>query len=62
MMPSGCTSRTRGNAVGVPAVVTNDVLYHAPGRHILHDVLTCIREGCSIEDSAGGAITPPIVI
>ncbi|MEA2737436.1 MAG: error-prone polymerase, partial [Acetobacteraceae bacterium] len=35
---------------GVPAVATNDVLYHAPGRRILQDVLTCIREGCTIDD------------
>jgi error-prone DNA polymerase len=37
-------------AAGVPTVVTNDVLYHAPGRRILQDVLTCIREGCTIDD------------
>jgi error-prone DNA polymerase len=37
-------------SLGVPAVATNDVLYHAPGRHILQDVLTCIREGCTIDE------------
>jgi error-prone DNA polymerase len=37
-------------ALGVPAVATNDVLYHAPGRRILQDVLTCIREGCTIDE------------
>nr|WP_294546686.1 error-prone DNA polymerase [uncultured Rhodopila sp.] len=37
-------------AQGVPAVATNDVLYHAPGRRILQDVLTCIREGCTIDE------------
>jgi error-prone DNA polymerase len=37
-------------AMGVPAVATNDVLYHAPGRRILQDVLTCIREGCTIDE------------
>jgi len=37
---------------GVPAVVTGDVLYHAPERRILQDVVTCIREGCTI-DAAG---------
>ena len=26
------------------------MLYHAPGRHILQDVLTCIREGCTIDE------------
>jgi error-prone DNA polymerase len=38
--------RTRG----VPTVATNDVLYHAPGRRILQDVLTCIREGRTIDE------------
>ncbi|MDE2583666.1 MAG: error-prone DNA polymerase [Rhodospirillales bacterium] len=31
---------------------TGDVLYHAPERRILADVLACIREGCTI-DTAG---------
>ncbi len=39
-------------AARVPAVVTGDVLYHAPERRILQDVVTCIREGCTI-DAAG---------
>jgi error-prone DNA polymerase len=34
----------------VPAVATNDVLYHAPGRRVLQDVLTCIRENCTIDE------------
>ena len=37
-------------AARVPTVATGDVLYHAPGRHILCDVLTCIREGRTIDD------------
>jgi error-prone DNA polymerase len=37
-------------ALGVPTVATNDVLYHAPGRRILQDVVTCIREGCTIDE------------
>jgi error-prone DNA polymerase len=37
-------------SLDVPAVATNDVLYHAPGRRILQDVLTCIREGCTIDE------------
>jgi error-prone DNA polymerase len=36
-------------AAGVRAVVTGDVLYHHPDRRILQDVVTCIREGCTIE-------------
>lgn len=38
-------------AAGVPTVVTGDVLYHVPARRILQDVVTCIREGCTIDDS-----------
>ncbi len=38
-------------AAGVPAVVTGDVLYHVPPRRILQDVVTCIREGCTIDDA-----------
>jgi error-prone DNA polymerase len=34
--------------VGVPLVATNDVLYHAPARRRLQDVVSCIREGCSL--------------
>ena len=37
-------------AVRVPIVVTNDVLYHEPDRRILHDVLTCIRRGKTIDE------------
>ena len=38
--------------VRVPCVVTGDVLYHAPERRILQDVVTCIREHTTI-DAAG---------
>ena len=37
-------------ALKVPTVATNDVLYHAPERRILQDVVTCIREGCTIDE------------
>jgi error-prone DNA polymerase len=33
---------------GTPLVATNDVLYHAPHRRPLQDVLTCIREHTTI--------------
>jgi error-prone DNA polymerase len=33
---------------GVPLLATNDVLYHVPERRPLQDVLTCIREHCTI--------------
>ena len=38
-------------ATGAPMVATNDVLYHGPERRPLQDVLTCIREGCTIHDA-----------
>ncbi len=36
--------------VGIPLVATSGVLYHAPHRRPLQDVLTCIREKCTIND------------
>jgi error-prone DNA polymerase len=38
-----------GHAAGAPIVATGDVLYHDPRRRPLQDVLTCIREGCTIQ-------------
>ena len=40
-----------GRAARVPTVAVNDVLYHAAERRMLQDVLTCIREGCTIDDA-----------
>ena len=37
--------------VGIPLVATGGVLYHAPHRRPLQDVLTCIREKCTINDA-----------
>jgi error-prone DNA polymerase len=34
--------------VEVPLVATNDVLYHTPARRRLQDVVSCIREGCTL--------------
>src|SRR5690606_6839734 len=34
--------------LGLKMVATNDVHYHEPGRRELQDVLTCIREKCTI--------------
>jgi error-prone DNA polymerase len=36
---------------GAPMVATNDVLYHVPDRRRLQDVLTCIRETCTIQEA-----------
>ena len=38
-------------AARTPLVALGDVLYHHPARRILQDVMTCIREGCTIDDA-----------
>ena len=40
------------NECGLAFVATNDVHYHRPTRRVLQDVLTCIREHCTV-DQAG---------
>ncbi|RZI76719.1 MAG: DNA polymerase III subunit alpha [Pseudomonas sp.] len=35
---------------GVPTLATGDVLYHGAERRMLQDVVTCIREGCTIDE------------
>src|SRR5262245_33805852 len=35
----------------MPLIATNDVLYHHPDRRMLQDVLTCIREKCTIAEA-----------
>jgi len=35
--------------LGIPMVATNDVHYHEPMRRELQDVLTCVREKCTIQ-------------
>ncbi|WP_317215940.1 error-prone DNA polymerase [Gluconobacter sp. GP1] len=37
-------------AQGLACVATGDVLYHDARRHILQDVVTAIREGCTVDD------------
>jgi error-prone DNA polymerase len=36
---------------GAPMVAVGDVLYHGPERRPLQDVLTCIREGCTVHEA-----------
>ncbi len=36
---------------GVRTVVTNDVLFHEPGRRMLQDVVTCVRHGVTIDEA-----------
>ncbi len=38
-------------AARVPLIGTNDVLYHDPSRRRLQDILTCIRETCTIDEA-----------
>ena len=38
-------------AAGVPLLATNDVLYHAPERRELQDVITCIREHVTLDEA-----------
>src|SRR5262249_53232457 len=38
-------------ASGLPLLATGDVLYHEPERRPLQDVLTCIREHCTIAEA-----------
>jgi error-prone DNA polymerase len=40
-----------GQRAGAPLVAVNDVLYHVPERRPLADVLTCIREKCTIAEA-----------
>ncbi|GAA0574512.1 error-prone DNA polymerase [Rhizomicrobium electricum] len=44
--------QTVAQDAGVPLIATNDALYHAPDRHPLQDVITCIREHVTL-DTAG---------
>ncbi len=57
---------TQANAARVPLVAVNDVLYHAPERRPLQDVLTCIRlhetletAGRRLETNAERHLKPP---
>lgn len=40
-----------GRQAGAPMVATNDVLYHGPERRPLQDVITCVREHCTIQEA-----------
>ena len=40
-----------GAAAGAPLVAVGEVLYHDARRRPLQDVLTCIREGCTIHEA-----------
>jgi error-prone DNA polymerase len=40
-----------GTRVAAPLVAVNDVFYHAPERRPLADVLTCVREKCTLVEA-----------
>jgi error-prone DNA polymerase len=40
-----------GERLGAPLVAVNDVFYHAPERQPLADVLTCVREKCTLAEA-----------
>ncbi|HEY3695064.1 MAG TPA: error-prone DNA polymerase [Phenylobacterium sp.] len=40
-----------GRPAGAPMVAVNDVLYHVPERRLLQDVVSCIREKCTIAEA-----------
>jgi error-prone DNA polymerase len=40
----------QARAAGVRAVVTGDVLYHAPEVRLLQDVVTAVREKCTVDE------------
>jgi error-prone DNA polymerase len=40
-----------GGRLGAPLVAVNDVIYHAPERRPLADVLTCVREKCTFAEA-----------
>jgi error-prone DNA polymerase len=43
--------RSLATAAGIPLLATNDVLYADPAARDLQDILTCIREGRSLENA-----------
>jgi error-prone DNA polymerase len=45
--------------VGIPLVATNDIHVHSPARRPLQDVLTCIREHCTIREAGLRLYTNP---
>ena len=39
------------DSLGIPVVATTDALYHDPERKMLQDVVTCIREKCTLAEA-----------
>jgi len=56
----------QARGAGIRAVVTGDVLYHAPEARLLQDVVTAVREKCTVDElgyrrevNADRALKPP---
>jgi error-prone DNA polymerase len=45
-----CALSALARVARIPTVATGDVLYHSPDRRLLQDVVTCIREKCTIDE------------
>lgn len=45
-------TRMRAQRLNLPVVAATEVLYHTPTQRDLHDVITCIRHGCTLETAA----------
>jgi len=45
------TLATLSSRSSAPLVATNDVYFHVPARRALQDVMTCIREGCTLAEA-----------
>ncbi len=43
--------QAQADEVGAPLVALGDTLYHVPARRPLQDVVTCIREKCTIQEA-----------
>ena len=43
--------RQLSDKYGIPVVATGDVHYHDPSRRELQDILTCVREKCTIQEA-----------
>lgn len=52
-IPSGRLEAIKETAgrLRIPLMAVNDILYHAPERKPLQDVLTCIRNKCTVRDA-----------
>ncbi|MBN8500693.1 MAG: error-prone DNA polymerase, partial [Sphingomonadales bacterium] len=42
-------TRALAATIGVPLIAVNDALYAHPDARVLHDILTCIREGTTVQ-------------